>query len=73
MTTEDSDDGDKIGYKRPPRHGRFRAGQSGNPRGRIAVGVPGQKFQLQPHNGRLPLPGEVSDFAQIGQSEIEHE
>ncbi len=23
-----------VGYKRPPRHGRFRKGQSGNPRGR---------------------------------------
>jgi len=34
MTTESSEGADKIGYKRPPRHSRFRAGQSGNPRGR---------------------------------------
>lgn len=34
MTTEESDDDEKIGYKRPPRHTRFRPGQSGNPRGR---------------------------------------
>ena len=27
-------DNDKVGYKRPPRHSRFRPGQSGNPRGR---------------------------------------
>jgi hypothetical protein len=25
---------DTVGYKRPPRHTRFRPGQSGNPRGR---------------------------------------
>ena len=25
---------DKVGYKKPPRHTRFRPGQSGNPRGR---------------------------------------
>ena len=24
----------RIGYRRPPRHSRFRPGQSGNPRGR---------------------------------------
>ncbi len=28
----DRDDG--VGYKRPPKHGQFRPGQSGNPRGR---------------------------------------
>jgi hypothetical protein len=26
--------GSDVGYKRPPRHTRFRPGQSGNPRGR---------------------------------------
>ena len=25
---------DKVGYKRPPKHTRFKKGQSGNPRGR---------------------------------------
>lgn len=25
---------DEIGYKKPPRHTRFRKGQSGNPKGR---------------------------------------
>lgn len=28
------DDLDRVGYKRPPRHSRFRKGQSGNPSGR---------------------------------------
>ncbi len=31
--TPDLDDG-KVGYCRPPKHSRFKAGQSGNPRGR---------------------------------------
>jgi hypothetical protein len=31
--TPDPDDG-KVGYCRPPKHSRFKAGQSGNPRGR---------------------------------------
>lgn len=30
----DRDDDDYVGYRRPPRHGQFRKGQSGNPRGR---------------------------------------
>jgi hypothetical protein len=34
MTTESSEDGFKVGYKRPPRHSRFQPGRSGNPRGR---------------------------------------
>lgn len=25
---------DEVGFKRPPRHGRFRKGRSGNPKGR---------------------------------------
>lgn len=29
-----SDEADSIGYKRPPKSGRFKAGQSGNPKGR---------------------------------------
>lgn len=35
--TEDRDDDaeqDKVGYRRPPKSGQFRKGQSGNPRGR---------------------------------------
>ncbi len=30
----DRNDDDKVGYKKPPRDGRFKKGQSGNPRGR---------------------------------------
>jgi hypothetical protein len=32
MTTFDDDD--RVGYCRPPKHSRFKKGQSGNPRGR---------------------------------------
>lgn len=32
MTTNNDDY--KVGYKKPPRHTRFKSGQSGNPRGR---------------------------------------
>ena len=28
------DDDDRVGYKRPPKHTRFKPGQSGNPKGR---------------------------------------
>jgi hypothetical protein len=28
------DDDDRVGYKRPPAHTRFKPGQSGNPKGR---------------------------------------
>jgi hypothetical protein len=31
--SDDSDD-EKVGYCRPPKHTRFKPGQSGNPRGR---------------------------------------
>jgi hypothetical protein len=31
---EDRDASDEVGYKRPPRHSRFRKGRSGNPNGR---------------------------------------
>ena len=33
MTTFEDDD-DRVGYCRPPKHSRFKKGQSGNPRGR---------------------------------------
>jgi len=29
-----SSDDDDVGYKKPPKHSRFRKGRSGNPRGR---------------------------------------
>ena len=29
-----SDDDDKVGYKKPPRHSQFPKGKSGNPKGR---------------------------------------
>jgi hypothetical protein len=32
--TETSDDGFAVGYKKPPQHGRFLPGRSGNPSGR---------------------------------------
>jgi hypothetical protein len=34
MTSTDSKDGFKVGYKRPPRHSQFPPGRSGNPEGR---------------------------------------
>jgi hypothetical protein len=33
MNDNDADD-DKVGYGKPPKHTRFRKGQSGNPKGR---------------------------------------
>lgn len=30
----DGEQDDKVGYRRPPKHTRFKKGQSGNPRGR---------------------------------------
>ena len=33
MSVHDEDD-DRVGYRRPPKHTRFKKGQSGNPRGR---------------------------------------
>lgn len=34
MTTENSEDDFKVGYKSPPQHSRFRPGRSGNPGGK---------------------------------------
>jgi hypothetical protein len=31
---DDGDDGDRVGFGQPPKHSRFKKGQSGNPRGR---------------------------------------
>lgn len=30
----DDDKPYEVGYRKPPKHGRFQKGQSGNPRGR---------------------------------------
>src|SRR5258706_11992258 len=34
MTDEPSDDGFRVGYKKPPQHSRFQPGRSGNPHGK---------------------------------------
>lgn len=34
MAEPDKDDDYEVGYGKPPRHGRFQKGQSGNPKGR---------------------------------------
>lgn len=34
MTNDDNDDGEKAGYKKPPKKHRFKKGQSGNPSGK---------------------------------------
>src|SRR5258708_628643 len=34
MTSENSEDDFKVGYKRPPQHSRFQPGSSGNPGGK---------------------------------------
>ena len=44
--SEDSDDDERVGYRRPPKHSRFKPGQSGNPRGR-AKGTRGLKTDLE--------------------------
>ena len=52
--TRDDDEDDRVGYGKPPKHTRFRPGQSGNPRGRLrAVDFrdwenPIQKYMLEP-------------------------
>jgi hypothetical protein len=52
--TRDDDEDDRVGYGKPPKHTRFRPGQSGNPRGRSrAVDFrdwenPIQKYMLEP-------------------------
>jgi hypothetical protein len=34
MTDKPDDDDGKVGYGKPPKHSRFKPGQSGNPKGR---------------------------------------
>src|SRR5580693_5036962 len=34
MTSENSEDDFKVGYKKPPQHSRFQPGRSGNPHGK---------------------------------------
>ena len=34
MNNSDDNSDNRVGYCRPPRHSRFKAGQSGNPKGR---------------------------------------
>jgi hypothetical protein len=47
MATREDDDGEyEVGYGRPPKHTRFKPGQSGNPRGRPA-GAKGIKASLK--------------------------
>lgn len=36
---DDNNDDEKVGYRRPPKHSRFKPGQSGNPRGRQKRGT----------------------------------
>jgi hypothetical protein len=44
--TDDKDGGDKVGYRKPPKHTRWPAGVSGNPRGR-EKGHKGLKTDLE--------------------------
>lgn len=44
--SDNRDDDEKVGYGRPPKHSRFKPGQSGNPRGR-ARGTRGLKTDLE--------------------------
>lgn len=44
--THDHDDEDGVGYGRPPKHARFKPGQSGNPKGR-PKGAKGIRTQFQ--------------------------
>ena len=47
MSRRDDDDGEyEVGYGRPPKHTRFKKGQSGNPRGR-PPGAKGIKASLR--------------------------
>jgi len=34
MTKKKKPGDDEVGFRKPPRHGRFQKGRSGNPRGR---------------------------------------
>ncbi|SHN87804.1 DUF5681 domain-containing protein [Bradyrhizobium erythrophlei] len=50
---ENPGDEDKVGYRKPPKHSRFRRGQSGNPRGRPRVAYekddfPVRRFMMEP-------------------------
>ncbi len=45
-----SDDDYEVGYGRPPKHGQFRKGQSGNPKGR-KKGARGLKTDLKAELG----------------------
>jgi hypothetical protein len=52
--SRDDDDDDRVGYGKPPKHTRFKRGQSGNPRGRARAiefrdwENPIQKYLLEP-------------------------
>lgn len=45
-------DGYQVGYRKPPRHGQFKPGQSGNPRGR-QKGSRGLKTDLHAELNRI--------------------
>ena len=49
---ENPGDEDKVGYCKPPKHSRFRRGQSGNPRGRPRVAyeehdIPFRRYMME--------------------------
>ena len=46
MTQDNDNDDDKVGYGKPPKHSRFKKGQSGNPKGR-APGAKGFNASLR--------------------------
>ncbi|MEQ8743648.1 DUF5681 domain-containing protein [Parasphingorhabdus sp.] len=65
---EDDENGNKVGYGKPPKHGRFKKGKSGNPKGRPPRPKPANDMRAMLErvaNEEIEINGQMMSMAEV--------